>query len=176
MKRLLTLALILSMTALGAAACDDDDDPTGPSEDEIVFRATLSSANEVPPVTNAEAGASGVANITLYPTRDAAGAITGGTFDIEVTLNGFPANTPVNAAHIHTGAAGSNGGPVVNLQLSAGQITLANGGGSFTRTDLSATSSDIARQIVDNPAGFYFNAHTQLNPGGAVRGQLVRIN
>jgi hypothetical protein len=26
--------------------------------------------------------------------------------------------------------------------------------------------------IVANPAGFYFNVHTTLNPGGAVRGQL----
>jgi hypothetical protein len=27
--------------------------------------------------------------------------------------------------------------------------------------------------IVANPAGFYFNVHTTLNPGGVVRGQLV---
>jgi hypothetical protein len=29
-------------------------------------------------------------------------------------------------------------------------------------------------QIYNNPAGFYFNVHTPVNPGGAVRGQLTR--
>ena len=28
------------------------------------------------------------------------------------------------------------------------------------------------RTILNNPAGFYFNVHTTVNPGGAVRGQL----
>ena len=31
-----------------------------------------------------------------------------------------------------------------------------------------------ATNIVANPAGFYFNVHTAINPGGAVRGQLVK--
>ena len=30
--------------------------------------------------------------------------------------------------------------------------------------------------IINNPAGFYFNAHSTLNPGGVVRGQLVKVN
>lgn len=175
MKRLLTLALIGSLTALGAAACDDDS-PTDPSDEELVFRATLSSANEVPPITNAEAGASGIVTITVHPTRDAAGNITDATFDFEGSLNGFAAGTPITAAHIHTGAAGTNGGFVVNLQLSPGEITLANGSGTFSKEGLTANSVDIVNQIIANPAAFYFNAHTQLNPGGAVRGQLVRIN
>ena len=28
---------------------------------------------------------------------------------------------------------------------------------------------------MDNPAGNYFNMHSPLNPGGAVRGQLTRV-
>ena len=28
---------------------------------------------------------------------------------------------------------------------------------------------------MDNPAGNYFNMHTPLNPGGAIRGQLTRV-
>jgi hypothetical protein len=34
---------------------------------------------------------------------------------------------------------------------------------------------DQAAGIIANPAGFYFNVHTALNPGGAVRGQLSRV-
>ena len=32
----------------------------------------------------------------------------------------------------------------------------------------------IAQQIVNNPAGYYFNVHTDLNKGGVMRGQLVK--
>jgi hypothetical protein len=35
-------------------------------------------------------------------------------------------------------------------------------------------TAEVMNNILANPAGFYFNAHTVLNPGGAVRGQLVR--
>ena len=35
-------------------------------------------------------------------------------------------------------------------------------------------AADIANQILTNPAGYYFNVHSTLNPGGVARGQLVR--
>jgi hypothetical protein len=35
-------------------------------------------------------------------------------------------------------------------------------------------SAANAQAIVANPAGFYFNVHTPVNPGGAARGQLAR--
>jgi hypothetical protein len=31
----------------------------------------------------------------------------------------------------------------------------------------------LINAILNNPAGYYFNVHTALNGGGAVRGQLV---
>src|SRR5690606_15062408 len=105
-------------------------------------------------------------------TRDGSGAITAATFDFEVPLEDFPDGTAITAAHIHTGAVGTNGPPVVNLALGPGEITLANGSG----TGLTATSMDIASQLIGNPAGFYFNAHTALNPGGAVRGQVALVD
>jgi hypothetical protein len=30
------------------------------------------------------------------------------------------------------------------------------------------------QSIIDNPANFYFNVHSSLNPGGVARGQLVK--
>jgi hypothetical protein len=170
-----TIALAVLALTFTASACDDS--PTGPSGNQPnpQFRAQLLSSNEVPPVTNADAGASGTMNITFNVTRDSAGTITAATVDFSGTLAGFPAGTALTAAHIHTGASGANGSPVINLALSPGEITLPNGGGSLTKTGITASVADV-NAIIANPAGFYFNAHTAANPGGAVRGQLVRIN
>jgi hypothetical protein len=92
-----------------------------------------------------------------------------------VNLSGFPAGTPINIAHIHTGATGVNGAVLVSTTLAAGEVVLATGSGSFTKT---ATGVDaaVAQSIVNNPAGFYFNAHSTLNGGGVVRGQLVKVS
>lgn len=169
MKR---LALIAMLTA--AAGCGDSS-PTNPTQGPIVFTAALSAANEVPPVTNADANARGTATITLTAPRDSSGAITGpGLMNFSVQLSGFPAGAVVRAAHIHPGAAGVNGSPLIGTPLSAANpVTLADGTGTliFTNVDVSQANGQA---IASNPAGFYFNAHTVLSPGGAVRGQLVK--
>lgn len=172
-RRLAVVALIVAMTVVACDYSPTEPGPGGPANP--TFRATLSSANEVPAVTNAEAGASGVMNVTINATRDAAGTLTAATFDFSGTLTGFPAGTAITAAHIHTGATGVIGGFVVNLALSPGEITLSNGSGTIVKNGVTA-SLDTVNQIIANPAGFYFNAHTALNGGGAVRGQLVRTN
>jgi hypothetical protein len=176
MTRFVLASAVLALSA-GVAGCNDS--PTNPSggnqQPNPQFRAQLLSANEVPPVTNADAGASGTMNITFNVTRDANGAITAGTVDFTGTFAGFPPGTALTAAHIHTGVAGQNGGVLINVGLSPGEITFANGSGSLTKTGISASVDNI-NAIIANPAGFYFNAHTAANPGGAVRAQLVRIN
>lgn len=133
--------------------------------------AQLSPANEVPPVGNAEASGSGAVTVTLHLTRDGAGTITAATADFDVSLTGFPLNTPLTAAHIHTGAVGVSGAVLVNTGLTAGEVTLATGAGSFSKSGVSLPAS-TAQDILSNPAGFYFNVHTALNPGGVARGQL----
>jgi hypothetical protein len=169
MKRIALLAILSAVAACGS------DSPTTPTTGPIVFTAPLSAANEVPPVTNADANARGTATITLNAPRDASGAITGpGTMNFSVQLSGFPAGTPVILAHIHPGAAGVPGPALINTGLTAASaVTLTDGSGSlnFTNIDVSQVN---AQAVVSNPAGFYFNAHTTANPGGAVRGQLVR--
>jgi len=166
--------LLLAACAFGAAACDDDNgSPAAPSNAPLVFVADLRAANEVPAITNAESGGTGTATITLTPTRDASNAITGGTFDFSFTVTGLTPTSNIILAHIHTGAAGSNGGVVVDSQLSAAtSIPTPAGSAGFSRTGLVPASAATAAAIVANPAGFYFNVHTTLNPGGVVRGQL----
>jgi hypothetical protein len=91
-----------------------------------------------------------------------------------VNLSGFPAGTPINIAHIHEAPAGTTGSVRVATTLAAGQVVLSSTGtGSFTSV---APGQDAAllQAIINNPAGYYFNAHSTLNPTGVVRGQLVR--
>ena len=94
-----------------------------------------------------------------------------------MNLSGFPSGTPIRIAHIHSGAAGVNGPIVVDTGLLPGDnLTLADGRGSFTKTaTLSGATLDVVSQIIANPSAFYFNAHSAVNPGGVVRGQLDRV-
>ena len=172
------LGVILIAAAALAAACDDDsNNPTGPSTTgPVVFTAQMTAAQEVPPISNAESNARGTATITFSIPRDNAGNPTGGgTVNFNVQLSGFPPGSAAVAAHIHPGAAGVAGGvlvPVVGLSAGA-PIVLADGTGNINLSG-STISQDQATQIMANPAGFYFNVHTPVNPGGAVRGQLTR--
>jgi CHRD domain len=176
MKRLAMLALVLAF----GISCDDS--PTSPSDPNVArFTAILLPSNEVPPVTNADAGASGTMQMTMTVTRDAANNITGATYDFTVNYTGFPANTTLTGAHIHNAAAGTNAGVVVGLPLTASDTAVPTGQGSMTKTGLPSTSATVtpaavAQGIFNNPGNNYFNVHTTLNTPGAIRGQLVRTN
>lgn len=156
---------------IGAVACGSDS-PTAPSNAPLTFTVAMTAANEVPAVTNAESGATGTATITINPTRDSSNAITGGTVTMAFTVQGFPTSSTIILAHIHPGAAGQTGNPIVNTGLSnATAIPLPAGSASFVSPAVTADATTI-NGIVANPANFYFNVHTTANPGGAVRGQL----
>lgn len=172
MKRFAILAAVL----IFAGACDDS--PTSPSANPNVvrFTAVLLPGNEVPPVTNADASASGVVQITMNLTRAAGGALTGATGDFTFHVTGFPANTVITGAHIHNAPAGVNAGVSFNTGVASGEFTLPTGQMSITKTGATPSSIAVVQAILDNPAGAYFNVHTTINPGGAIRGQLVRMN
>lgn len=170
MKRFV-FAAVLCLTTI-VAACDDS--PTNPSDTAPTFTMALTTANEVPPITGVEAGASGSVTITLNITRDAANTITAATVDFSVTLTGFPASTSITIAHIHEAAAGVTGPIRVNTGLAQGDVTLAGGAGSFTKNAVNVTDLTIIQRILDNPAAFYFNVHSAANTGGVIRAQLVR--
>ena len=175
MKRLAMIALVLMF----GISCDDDS-PTSPSDPNVKrFSAVLLPSNEVPAITNADAAASGTMLLTMTVTRDSANAITGATYDFTVNLTGFPAGTTLTGAHIHNGAAGVNAGVVVNLNVQQGEFVLATGQTTIPRPGISGapagglTAAQIAQSIFNTPAANYFNVHTTINTGGAVRGQLA---
>ena len=72
------------------------------------------------------------------------------------------------AAHIHKGAAGTNGGIVLDLRP-----TFRGTSPRIASKCVTAKASVISA-IRRNPAGYYVNVHTTKNPGGAARGQLRR--
>lgn len=111
--------------------------------------AELNGANEVGP---GDPDGSGSAQITL---NQGQGEIC---FSIETS------NVDnVLAAHIHVGAAGVNGGVVVNFDW-------ANTGGS----GCVAAEAELIKQIRQNPSDYYVNVHSPEFPAGAIRGQLSK--
>ncbi|MEQ1745669.1 MAG: CHRD domain-containing protein [Saprospiraceae bacterium] len=68
---------------------------------------------------------------------------------------------PATAAHIHTGATGATGGVLFGLTTPAPYSE-----GAIAITGINAT-------LIAN-AGTYMNVHTAANPGGEIRGQVIR--
>ena len=71
---------------------------------------------------------------------------------------------PITVSHIHEGAEGESGGVVVDLDVDGWE------GSSEGCND--AADTEALQAIIDNPAGFYVNVHTEALPMGAIRGQL----
>lgn len=174
MRRILRVMTAASMMiAAGLAAGCDGNSPVRPSTETAEFSAQLSPANEVPPVTGPEATATGNVEITFDISRDSGGAITSAVAAFQMQVNNFPLTSTITMAHIHRGAVSINGVIVVDTGVSAGLFPLAAGNGSLSRQGISVTPS-VAQEILSNPAGFYFNIHSSLNPNGVLRGQLIR--
>jgi hypothetical protein len=137
--------------------------PTPSPTPSNVFKAELKTANEVPPITDAEASCTGTGTLTL----------TGTTAKFDVSITGCPASAVINIGHIHEAAAGANGSVVIDSTLKAGEITFSGGAVTFSRTNTNADPAVITR-ILANPAGFYMNFHSGVHPGGVIRGQLTK--
>jgi CHRD domain len=133
------------------------------------FSATLSGKNEVPPTKS----------------------IANGTAKFEVNENDSQISYWVNLtglkkiiqAHIHNGTSGQNGDVLVNLSNSKSaknpdnpEIQLT---GTITKDDLQGPLkgrelSDLL--IVMRNGQAYVNAHTEIYPKGAIRGQIMPGN
>ena len=133
-----------------------------------VFKAELKSANENPPIADAEASCAGTATVTLNPT----------SVKFDVTITGCPSTTAINIGHIHEGAAGVNGGVKISTGLAAGELTLTGGGVTFSKTATPAGppawDAALITAIMANPAGYYVNFHSTAHGGGVIRGQLTK--
>ena len=109
-------------------------------------RITLSGANEVPPVSTS---ASGSGTVTVGADCSVSG---------NVTVSGMTAT----AAHIHTGAAGSNGPVAVPFNKTGDNAFAAPAGAKFNESQCAAYKKGET----------YVNVHSAKHPGGEVRAQL----
>ena len=175
MSRFPLLVIVLGLFVTGCGSDDAVIPPTtaGPPT-RVVFTATLSPAQENPPIANADQTGSGTVTATMNMTRDSAGNITAATIDFVATMSGFPPGTTLTLAHIHPGALGVNGPALINTTIAAGDVPMPNGSGTLNKPGINVTPVDTANQLLNNPSGYYFNIHTSLNPGGVARGQLAR--
>lgn len=100
------------------------------------------------------ADGTGTATVTLDPDT--------GEACWELSVDGIGA---VMQSHIHVGAEGESGDVVVPLDVDGFDGTSE---GCVSDQDGAALQS-----IIDDPAGYYVNVHTEEFPGGAIRGQLA---
>ena len=130
------------------------------------FSAMLSGGEEVPPVDTA---ATGVASFTLLGEQSI-------KFDVNVT-----GMDKVTAAHIHNAPKGENGEVVVTLfkaDSPTGQISGHLANGTFTDSNLEgemqgAPFVDLVKAVETGKA--YVNVHTEENPNGEIRGQIITV-
>jgi multidrug efflux pump subunit AcrA (membrane-fusion protein) len=151
MRMLRHLALLSAAAGLMVAACDDDD-PIEPEAE--VYTATLSPANETPPVTNSTASGTGTFTVS------------GNNNSYAITITNWPAGRTVSAAHIHSRPIRPDTAAGVLLGWPAGSITITGGSGTVAITDTQLAAV--------RAGGTYFNVHSSVNPGGEIRGTLVR--
>lgn len=84
------------------------------------------------------------------------------TLCYSITSHGI---TGITGVHVHTGAAGVNGGVAVPLDPT--KIGLKG-------STCVAVAPKLLADISANPSMYYFNAHTAKYPNGAVRAQLAK--
>lgn len=119
--------------------------------------AVLTGASEVPPNSNPGFGN---ATVTFDSTHS----------NISVTITVANLTSPINNFHIHEAPPGTNGPVVINLIGLGG--TFVNG----TMTGTFPVGAAVAQRMLQNPANFYVNVHTEALPGGAVRGSLAYVS
>jgi hypothetical protein len=119
--------------------------------------ATLTGAQEVPPVTTSATGTS-VAVVNATRT------------EIAVTVNATGFTTAITAAHIHSGPPGVAGPILFDLSLGPFTSPLQK---TLTAADLKQGQGTFV-QAVDLllSGGTYVNVHTTAYPNGEIRGQL----
>ncbi len=161
-RLLLALAAVPAVLALNAFRS------AAHAQTATEFQATLTGAQEVPPVATSTTGS---ARVTFNA------SFTRASF--ELTVNG---GKKVTQAHIHCNVVGMNGPIFLFLAGFHANGWNVNGqwidNATLTKSNILDTScgtnlTQIAQAMEDGRA--YVNAHTVAHPAGEVRGQLAPV-
>lgn len=136
MRRFLTIIAVVALASPAASLAGD-------------LKTALTGAAEVPDAGDPDG--KGSATVTVDKAK--------GQVCYALAAEGIDAAT---MAHIHKGAAGAAGPPVVTLDPPA------NGKSEGCK----AASAEVLDAIAANPADYYVNVHNAAFPKGALRGQL----
>lgn len=140
------IPLVLAFTL--AAGCET----IAQAVDET-YTASLTGAQEVPGPGDPDG--IGTADVTVLDKVD--------NICYEIKVQGI---APATAAHIHRGAMGVSGPPVVTLEPPT----------DGEKDKCVSAPEAIADEIERNPSNFYVNVHNADYPDGAIRGQLRNMN
>lgn len=132
----------------------------------IELTATMHGANETPGILT---GANATARVTLHPDQT-----------VSYVIQAFNIPSGLTQGHFHVGGVGLAGPIVVDIVVPA---TISN---DFTLSGTVGPSAlrprpeqgirsweDFVQSLVGGQT--YLNLHSQVNPGGEIRGQVVRV-
>lgn len=139
------MRMTIVAAALLAAGC-----ATAPGAQRATLAVTLNGIQEVPGPGDPDG--TGTAEVRVDPGQ--------GRVCWDLYVRQVDAAT---AAHIHRGAAGSAGPPV---------LTLTTPDGNGHSRGCAPVDAALARDLAARAHEFYVNVHTAAYPAGAVRGQL----
>lgn len=140
------LAFSTAFAMAGPAFAQDEDDSVA---NEKVFIGAELSGDQV-----TEGGAPGASGEFAAETT-----LSSGQLCYTLTVSGVDAPT---AAHIHAGAEGIDGAPVVTLKIT----------GDAKKNTCVPVAADLLEKLINSPSDYYVNVHNEAHPAGAARGQL----
>ena len=156
--RLAALCLLLAMSA---------------QAETLYAIVRLSPLNENPPITTLDA--TGGMLVTIDVTRNSVGTITAARMNFIGSVT-FPGAITVTGLHIHEGDSRTNGPVRFDTGVTAANnLVFATGSGIINR-EVATVNLDALGRLIANPAGWYVNLHTTVNPGGAIRAQITRLS
>lgn len=174
-----SLASALTLAALLAA-------PTASHALIYTFNASLSGANEVAPVVGGPGSGTAILDYDDKNTLSLADDTYNFAMSVFGLTGGTTAGTAASVFHIHGAANTAQNGPVrVSLDnpglftfLNSGSTLLVGGNNVVAGSTLFTNGSYVNLSLFDMLRAnlTYVNVHTALNPGGAVRGQLIQVS
>lgn len=151
---LMTLALVAGATSA----------PSAQSSGVQTLTAVLSGGGEAPNAVNT--GAYGFATITINP----------GSGEVTWVIDVFNFPTGLTASHIHVGSFNTAGPIIIDFAPQplgvSGPFRISGSTTAFIARPVAGIRSMQEAMVAIAAGNTYVNVHSQLNPGGEIRGQL----